>query len=156
MALGCTQNMLMALDREQRLIYVLDTGFGLPSKDAADVLGVTPEAFRQRLARARARLDTFTQRTCGLVAPEAACTCDKQLPAIRFIHAKENAPVPLAAIHSAEKLEAQRNFDAFVRLCDTAALFRAHPEYQVHSAMQGAIRAVLRIEGFWDDLRPLH
>ena len=135
---------------------MLDTVFGLPSKDAADVLGVTPETFRQRLSRTRARLDTFTQRTCGLVAPEAACTCDKQLPAIRFIRFKDDAPTPLAAIHSAEKLEAQRNFAAFVRLCDTAALFRAHPEYQVPSAMQGAIRAVLHVEGFWDDQRPLH
>ena len=53
-ALGCTQNMLMALDREQRLIYVLDTVFGLPSKEAAEVLGISPDAFRQRLGRATA------------------------------------------------------------------------------------------------------
>ena len=30
-ALGCTQSMLMALDREQRLAYVIDTVFGLDS-----------------------------------------------------------------------------------------------------------------------------
>ena len=29
MALACTQSMLMALDREHRLVYVIDTVFGL-------------------------------------------------------------------------------------------------------------------------------
>jgi RNA polymerase sigma factor (sigma-70 family) len=44
MALACTQTMLMTLDREQRLIYVLDTVFDLPSKEAAAVVGITPDA----------------------------------------------------------------------------------------------------------------
>lgn len=33
-ALGCTQNMLMAVDREHRLVYLLDTVFGLSSREA--------------------------------------------------------------------------------------------------------------------------
>jgi RNA polymerase sigma factor (sigma-70 family) len=71
-ALSCTQGMLMTLDREHRLVFVLDLLFGLPSKDGAEVAGISAEAYRQRLSRARARLDAFTQRTCGLVQPEAA------------------------------------------------------------------------------------
>jgi RNA polymerase sigma factor (sigma-70 family) len=154
-ALGCTQNMLLALDREQRLIYVLDTVFGLPSKEAAEVLGISPDAFRQRLGRARAKLEAFTGNTCGLVNQNAACTCDKQLPAIQYVRAQGNTPASLAAAHRAEMLEAEKNFDAFVRLCDTAALFRAHPEYQTPTALHGAIRAVLDVEGFWSQKRPV-
>jgi RNA polymerase sigma factor (sigma-70 family) len=155
-ALGCTQNMLMALGREERLIYVLDTVFGLPSKQAAEVLGISPDAFRQRLGRARAKLEAFTGTTCGLVNPNAACTCDKQLPALRHIRASGEARAPsVVAIQRSEMMEAERQFDAFVRLCDTAALFRAHPQYQAPRALHGAIRAVLNVEGFWTEQRPL-
>ena len=62
---------------------------------------------------------------------------------------------PIAAVHRTEMLEAEKNFEAFVRLCDTAALLRAHPEYQVPTALHGAIRAVLSVEGFWSGQQPL-
>jgi RNA polymerase sigma factor (sigma-70 family) len=155
-ALGCTQNMLMTLNREERLIYVLDTVFGLPSKQAAEVLGISPDAFRQRLGRARAKLEAFTGNTCGWVNPQAACSCAKQLPVLRAVRASGTAPRPsIVAIHRSEMLEAEQKFDAFVRLCDTAALFRAHPQYQVPAALHGAIRAVLSVEGFMNEQRPL-
>ena len=154
-ALGCTQNMLMALNREERLIYVLDTVFGLPSKQSAEVLGVSPDAFRQRLGRVRGKLEAFTNNTCGLVNPDASCKCDRQLPAMKHLLATGAEPPSMAAIHRSEMLEAGRQFDAFVRLCDTAALFRAHPQYQVPAELSGAIRAVLSVEGFWNEHRPL-
>lgn len=46
-------------------------------------------------------------------------------------------------------------FEAAVRLCDTSALFRAHPEYQVPIALHGATRAVLRVEVFCSGQQPL-
>jgi RNA polymerase sigma factor (sigma-70 family) len=154
-ALGCTQNMLMALDRQQRLVYVLDTVFDLSSKEAAEVVGVSPQAYRQRLSRARSRLDTFTGKTCGLVNADADCRCEKQLPALRHERASSAAKPPsVVAIHRAEMAQAERQFAAFVRLGEAAALFRAHPDYQAPAAMLGAIRAVLGAEGFLDD-RPL-
>ena len=39
-ALGCTQSMLMTLDREHRLAYVLDLVFGLDSAEAHKAFGV--------------------------------------------------------------------------------------------------------------------
>jgi RNA polymerase sigma factor (sigma-70 family) len=158
-ALACTQGMLMTLDREQRLVYVLDTVFDLPSKMAAEVIGVSPAAYRQRLSRARARLDNFTGRTCGLVNAEAECRCDKQLPALRHQRASSASrgvakPSSVLVIHRAELVEAERQFAAFVRLGDAAAVFRAHPAYQAPASMLGAIRAVLGAEGFLDG-RPL-
>jgi len=155
-AMSCTQNMLMALDREQRLVYVLDTVFGLSSKQAAEVIGISPEAYRQRLTRTRARLDAFTAGSCGLANPAAACRCDKQLPALRELRRTQPIARPtLFAIHRAERDAAERQFDALVRMGDAASLFRAHPEYQVPESMRAAIRAVLRAEGYWGDDRPL-
>ncbi len=151
-ALGCTQNMLMALDREQRLVYVLDVVFGLASPAAAEVLGITPDAYRQRLARVRARLDTFAIGTCGQVNRAAACQCELQLPAHAQVQATlTGRPPSLIAIHRQERAEAERQFDALVRMGDVAAVFRAHPTYEAPEAIAQAIRVVLRAEGFLGD-----
>jgi RNA polymerase sigma factor (sigma-70 family) len=161
-ALGCTQSMLMALDREQRLTYVLDAVFGLSSADAADVLGITASAYRQRLSRAKAALDPFVKQTCGLANPKAACRCEKQLPALdheqRAAAAATPAapvrPVTRAALTRGELAEAERHFSALVRMSDAAALFRGHSAYRAPDAMLGAIRAVISSEGYWPNDRP--
>ena len=148
-ALGCTQSMLMALDREQRLAYILDTIFGLPSKEAAQVLDITPDAFRQRLTRARAKLDAFTSKTCGLANPQAACHCERQLPALAHVRASGQPQAPnIVAIHRTEMAQAAQQLDALVRLGDAAALMRAHPDYQAPAAQRQAIAAVLHAEGY--------
>jgi RNA polymerase sigma factor (sigma-70 family) len=150
-ALGCTQAMLMTLDREQRLAYLLETVFGLPSKEAAQVMDISPMAYRQRLSRARAKLDGFASTTCGLANPDAACRCDKQLPAIRHIQTSGTARPPgLLARSRTELADAERAFGAFTRVVDAAALLRAHPDYRSPEALRGAIRAVLRHEGWVD------
>ena len=156
-ALGCTQNMLMTLDREQRLVYVLDTVFGLSSADAAQVLDTTPAAYRQRLARTRARMERFVTNTCGLARIDAACQCHKQLPALAHQATTARASSkPLMAIQPIELQQAERTFDALVRVGDAAAVFRAHPDYQAPESQRAAIRAVLRAEGFWGDERASH
>ena len=156
-ALGCTQNMLMSLDREQRLVYVLDTVFGLSSAEAAQVLDTTPAAYRQRLARTRARMENFVTSTCGLARSDAACHCHKQLPALAHQATTARVPSkPLMAIHPIELQQAERAFDALVRVGDAAAVFRAHPDYRAPESQRAAIRAVLRAEGFWGDERASH
>lgn len=150
-ALACTQGMLMTLNREQRLAYVLDTVFGLPSKEAAAVLDITPEAYRQRLSRARGQLDAFVAQTCGLANPKAPCRCERQLPAVR--HVQGDAPGGgrrVLALHRSEQFEAERLFDAYTRTGEAAAIFRAHPDYQAPESLRAAIRAVLTQQGFLD------
>ena len=154
-ALACTQAMLMTLDREQRMIYVLDSVFDLPSKDAAAVVGISPEAYRQRLSRTRARLEGFMGSTCGLANREAACLCERQLPAVGHARRSGLAGKPsVIAIHSEEVQEAERHFEAFTRVSDAAAVFRGHPQYRAPDAMRSAIRAVLIQEGFMQRERP--
>lgn len=149
LALGCTQNMLMALDRGQRLVYILDVIFGLTSREAAEVLGISPVAYRQRLARARSKLDGFASRTCGRVSRDAACRCERQLPALRHRQACEAVrPPTLVALHRREMAEAERRFDGLLRLGDAAAAFRAHPAYAAPEAIVQSIRVVLRAEGY--------
>src|ERR1700730_15708614 len=76
--LACTSGMLLCLDREQRLRYILGAIFGVSDTVAAEVLEITPENFRQRLARARRDLRNFMNDKCGLVNPANPCRCAKK------------------------------------------------------------------------------
>ena len=52
--IGCTLGMLMCLDRDHRLAYILGEILELEHNESAEVLEITPAAFRKRLSRARA------------------------------------------------------------------------------------------------------
>jgi len=148
-ALGCTQKMLMSLDRDQRLSYILDTVFGLTSEEAANVLDVSSDAHRQRLTRARGKLDAFATSSCGLASDTAKCQCDKQIPAVRHVRSTAgDVSKSVFAVHRMEREEVQRNFDALVRMGNASAMIKAHPNYQAPESMRTAIRSVLSAEGF--------
>lgn len=57
--LSCTNVMLQCLDAESRCIFILGTMFKLDSRIAGDILGITPEAYRQRLSRIRKKVADF-------------------------------------------------------------------------------------------------
>jgi hypothetical protein len=76
--LACTSGMLLCFDREQRLTYILGAIFGVSDAVGADVLEITTENFRQRLARARRDLRNFMNDKCGLVNKSNPCRCAKK------------------------------------------------------------------------------
>jgi predicted RNA polymerase sigma factor len=60
---GCTQGMLLRLDREHRMAFVLGEVLGFSGDEAADVCGIAPAAFRKRLQRARERISSSSKAT---------------------------------------------------------------------------------------------
>jgi len=77
--ISCTHAMLLCLDREHRLIYILSNMFGVSSKEGAVILNITPEAFRKRLSRAREKMRNFMEGNCGLVNGNKTCNCKKRV-----------------------------------------------------------------------------
>lgn len=75
---GCTTGMLLCLDREQRLVFVLGEVFDVSDSIGAEVLEMSRESFRQRLSRARRQLYGFMQGKCGLANPANACRCARK------------------------------------------------------------------------------
>lgn len=63
--LSCTNVLLQCLDAESRCIFILGTMFRLDSRIAGDILGITPEAYRQRLSRIRKKVADFLKEYCG-------------------------------------------------------------------------------------------
>lgn len=77
--IGCTLAMLLCLDREHRLAYILGEILELNHRVAAEVLEVSPAAFRKRVSRARASITSFMQRRCGLANPDNPCRCRRRV-----------------------------------------------------------------------------
>ena len=63
--MSCTNVMLQCLDTESRCIFILGTMFQADSRIAGEILGMTPEAYRQRLSRIRKKMADFLQEYCG-------------------------------------------------------------------------------------------
>lgn len=51
--ISCLQGLLLCLDREHRLAYLLSDVFDVNGEQGAAILEITPSAFRKRLSRAR-------------------------------------------------------------------------------------------------------
>lgn len=79
--IGCTLGMLQCLDRPHRLAYILGAILELPAAEAAQALDIEPATLRKRLERARTRVEDFARQHCGLVAQDAACQCNRRVPA---------------------------------------------------------------------------
>ncbi|MFT4987110.1 MAG: hypothetical protein ACI8U0_002757, partial [Flavobacteriales bacterium] len=76
--LRCTSAMLICLDREQRLIYLLGDSFGIDHNVGAEIFGITPQNFRVKLSRARKELHNYMEHRCGLIKKSNPCRCSKK------------------------------------------------------------------------------
>lgn len=136
--LGCTLGMLLCLDRDHRLAYVLTDVFGLPSADAAFICGITPAALRKRASRARGKLREFVSVHCGLVTTSATCRCDRRVHA-----ALRTGRIQPGRLNFAQQLNPGEAVGEMERLHDLASLMRSHPDYQTPQAVTDAIQPVI-------------
>ena len=75
---GCTLAMLLCLDREHRLAYILGEILELEHREAAQAMEVAPAAYRKRLSRARERINALMLSRCGLIREQNACRCARR------------------------------------------------------------------------------
>jgi RNA polymerase sigma factor (sigma-70 family) len=143
--LGCTQGMLLCLDRDHRLAYILGDVFGVTSQEAAVIVGLSPVAFRKRLSRARARLHGFMERQCGLINPANPCRCARRVDhAVRV--GRVDPEQLLFATHPV-RLEPDASTREVVQemeqLHSAADLLRGHPDYAAPGKASEVIRDLL-------------
>ena len=143
--IGCSMGMLLCLDREQRLVYVLGEIFGVTDAVGAELLEVGRDAFRQRLSRARRDLHQFMERKCGLVNAANPCRCARKTQA--FINAGFVDPANLlfATPHVTRIRDLAPKLHEDVGTLDAAyaAVHRDHP-FHTPPALAGAIRTLLQ------------
>jgi len=75
---SCMSGMLLCLDREQRLTYIIGVIFRANDKVGSEILGTSRDNFRQKLSRARKHLTNFMNNKCGLIDKKNPCSCEKK------------------------------------------------------------------------------
>ena len=142
---GCTQAMLLCLDRDERVAYVLGDVFELRSDEAGAVLGVDAAAYRKRLSRARARLRDFMRTQCGLVSEAAPCACARRVPRaiargrvdpdhLLFAGHGTSGPRRLPVLEAVGEME---------HLYEIAAIYHSHPVYAAPERMAAEVRRLI-------------
>ena len=76
--MSCTNVMLQCLDVESRCIFILGTMFKIDSRIAGDILGMSAEAYRQRLSRIRRKMADFLGQYCGEYG-SGRCKCKERV-----------------------------------------------------------------------------
>lgn len=78
---SCTMAMLLCLDLNHRIAYILGDILEFEHVEAANIMEISPQNYRKRLSRARSKVVEFTSSSCGIVNSNAKCSCPKRLPA---------------------------------------------------------------------------
>jgi RNA polymerase sigma factor (sigma-70 family) len=136
--LACTQAVVMSLERDQRISWVLADIFDLSSDEAAAVLEIEPSAHRKRLSRARERLEEWMRSRCGLANGANACRCTRQIPVATAFGVLDpnrleyaSTGLALRIVSEADEIEA------------AAGVLKAHPDYVAPPSVLASIRALI-------------
>jgi RNA polymerase sigma factor (sigma-70 family) len=137
--ISCTTGMLLCLDRKQRLVFTLGEIFGASDTIGSEILEMSPDNFRQSLARARRDLYQFMNGQCGLVNANNPCRCPKKTQG--FINAGHVDPhhLQFVSLHIRRIREAAadtvREIDDVVEQ-QYATIYREHPFLQPSEQVQ--------------------
>lgn len=126
--IGCTQGMLLCLDRDHRITYILGEIFEVTSDEGSYILGITAAAFRKRLSRARTEIRAFMRGKCGLVNASVPCRCAKRVSAV-IDSGRLDPEHLLFADHPAHDTTLIARVQEVEELERAAALFQSHPDY---------------------------
>ena len=140
----CTTGMLLCLDRGQRLVYILGEIFAVSDAVGAELVEISRDNFRQRLARARRDLHSFMNDKCGLVDQANPCRCAKKTRG--FIRAgyvdPQNLLFARARVQQVREI-VPRAHAALMTLDDRCAeAYREHPFHESPDFVQALRRLV--------------
>ena len=138
----CTSRMLLCLDRDHRLAFILGEILELPSKEGAAVLEIGADAFRKRLSRARTRMSEFTQSTCGLVDPRRPCRCSKQA-ACALQRGYIDPERLLWTTHPVQRVMKQAHVDEVDGIERAVAVLRGHPSYAAPDSLVDGLKKLI-------------
>jgi len=150
--LRCTLGMLLCLDREHRLAYILGEIFEVSSAQGASILTISETAYRKRVSRARARLRKCMEPTCRLVGEAQECNCVRHLAQGSSAEQRRLAtllathPLGVSALQPDAGLLAQaRELGQLERV---AAIFRSHPSFAAPDRLVLALKRLLASDTF--------
>lgn len=147
--IACVQGVLLCLDRDQRVVFILGVVYEIDGNQGGSILGISPEAYRKRLSRAKTLLRGFLMKTCGLFNESNPCRCRRQIPyalKTRFLNPKKLvfATHPTRNDQPGPLFDCLRDMDEVNRL---TALFR-QPKYRAPNAFMERLKGLIAPEGY--------
>lgn len=142
---ACTHAMLMCLDRDARIAFTLGVVVETTSEDAATILGISREAYRKRLSRAKESMQEFLGQHCGLMNASAACQCKFRAKPCMETRSIE----PYVKLITSLKMEGQfalREEKFAEKISQTerlAAIYKASPTFPAPPAILRRIQSLL-------------
>jgi RNA polymerase sigma factor (sigma-70 family) len=128
--LTCMNGMLLCLERNQRMVFILGELFNVNHDLGANLLNISKDNFRQMLSRARKDLYNFMNNKCGLIRKENPCRCSGKTKG--FVRAGkvnlENLQFNSDYLRSIQEVVGQKKdeYDDFVTE-NYADIFAKHP-----------------------------
>ena len=144
--LSCTNVMLQCLDAESRCIYVLGTMFRLDSRVAADILGLNPAAYRQRLSRIRKKVGGFLKEYCGLGG--GSCSCKRRTNYAIATHRIDPGHLVFPGLEECSYRDIARFTDAMEELDGLSQVFADLPAYRTPEEVRDWVKGLLASGSF--------
>jgi len=140
--ISCLQGLLLCLDREHRLAFLLVDVFDVSSEQGAAILEITPTAFRKRLSRARERIQDFLMRNCALTNPDNPCTCERYLISQHYMERVEEKDLVFAKHPCRIRQEegTVNRIKEMDELTQIATLYKRYPDFHAPSSFIQNIR----------------
>lgn len=143
--ISCLHALLLTLNREQRLAFILAVVFGVSSGEGAYILDTTPENFRKRLSRARQRIKDFMSANCALINSANRCHCARSIAWRReagFMY-KKGLVFTNHPNHGLEGPDLVGYFEELDEMRRVSALFKATPRYAAPFDFKDTIRQMI-------------
>ena len=145
--LSCTNVMLQCLDRESRCIFILGTMFQVDSRIAADILGITPEAYRKRLSRVREKMASFMGEYCGL-SGTGMCSCKKRINYAVASHRLNPGNLEYSALEHGSDEVIRDTKNAMEKVDDLSFVYSAMPFYRASGKAREWMETFLQSDTF--------
>lgn len=143
--LSCMKAMLLCLDREQRMIFIIGELFEISDVIGSEIMEMSRENFRVKLHRAKQQLYLFMDNKCGLINSQNPCRCARKT--VSFIRMGFVDPVNLhfqkdviTTIGKAANSKLETFSDEI--LSDYRSLYQGHPYLKSPENLEG-IRQLL-------------
>ena len=147
---ACVHYLLLCLNRDLRLAFILGEIIGVDSAEGAHILGLTPAAYRQRVSRGKRQVLGFLARQCGLADADNPCRC----ATLAAYHVQKGYldPENLRFATHACRPRCDSDTKGLVREMDqmakAARVIRNHPDYAAPGAFVESMKRMIESNRF--------
>lgn len=151
MRISCLHFVLLCLDRESRLAYILGEIMEVSSREGAWIMEVANDVYRKKLSRARMRVRNFMMNNCGLVNNNNRCKCEEQA-ALLLQSGRDDSPGPVYTKKRRRGGSSHTDIMAELKEMDeltrVGVLFRSNPAYKTSNSFADEIKRIIKLNHY--------